>query len=100
MGWGRTLFLGNIGNRIDIGEVERDIAALRKEIRGAFYKDMSQDDMIRELINENAELKLYLASVVRLLCRKNVLSSEELKAMVHAVDAEDGADGRYQGDIL
>ena len=28
MGWGRTLLLGDIGNRLDIEDTERDIAHL------------------------------------------------------------------------
>lgn len=101
MGWGRALLLGDIGNRLDIADTERDIARLKREIAGAFRKDMSQDDMIRRLAVENAELKLYLASLVRLLVRKGSVSTDELQAMVAAIDAEDGrADGRFTGDII
>ena len=31
MGWGRTFLLGNIGNRLDIEDTERDIAGLKRE---------------------------------------------------------------------
>ena len=31
MGWGRTLFLGDIGNRLDIEDTERDIGSLKRE---------------------------------------------------------------------
>jgi hypothetical protein len=101
MGWGRTLLLGDIGNRLDIGDTERDVARLRREIAGSFHKDMSQDKKIEALIAENAELKLYLASVVRLLTTKGMISAEELRSMVDAVDTEDGSsDGKYDGDIV
>ena len=101
MGWGRTLLLGDIGNRLDIGDTERDIAHLKKEISGSFHKDMSQDKIIETLIVENAELKLYLASVVRLLTSKGTISNDELRAMVDALDAEDGrGDGKYDGGII
>ena len=100
MGWGRTLLLGDIGNRLDIEDTERDIADLKREIRGAFQKDMSQDEKIGALIAENAELKLYLASVIRLLAAKDIISRSELRAVVQKVDAEDGnADGQYDGEI-
>jgi hypothetical protein len=100
MGWARTLFLGDIGNRLDIEDTERDISGLKREIRGSFNKDMSQDRKIEALITENAELKLYLASIVRLLASKNIISSSELNAMVEQIDAEDGrVDGRYRGSI-
>jgi hypothetical protein len=101
MGWGRTLFLGDIGNRLDIEDTERDISHLKREIRGVFHKDMSQDKKIDALISENAELKLYLASFIRLLVTKGWIAPEELAAVVEKVDAEDGrADGKYDGDIV
>jgi multidrug resistance efflux pump len=101
MGWGRTLLLGDIGNRLDIEDTERDIAHLRRQIAGTFQKDMSQDSKIDALMSENAELKLYLAAIVRLLTAKGTISTEELTAMVEAVDAQDGSiDGKYDGDIV
>lgn len=101
MGWGRTLLLGDIGNRLDIEDTEQDIAHLKREIAGAFHKDMSQDQKINALVAENAELKLYLAAIVRLLVSKGAVSNEELKGMVQAIDAEDGAvDGKFSGNIV
>ena len=35
MGWGRTLFLGDIGNRLDIEDTERDIHGLRRQLTSA-----------------------------------------------------------------
>lgn len=101
MGWGRTLLLGDIGNRLDIEDTEREIARLSRKIFKASLTDMSQDQKIDTLIKENAELKLYLVSVVRLLAAKGTLSRDALKAMVEAVDAEDGSsDGKYEGNIV
>jgi hypothetical protein len=101
MGWGRTLLLGDIGNRLDIEDTERDVAYLKREIAGAFQKDTSQDRKIDALVAENAELKLYLAAIVRLLAAKGTISVEELRAMVEAVDVEDGRpDGRRDGGIV
>jgi len=90
-----------MGNRLDIEDTERDVSHLKREIAGAFQKDMSQDRKINALVAENAELKLYLASIIRLLTAKGVVSDEELRAMVDAVDAEDGrSDGRLDGAIV
>ena len=100
MGWGRTLFLGDIGNRLDIEDTERDIDALKRELGGSYRKDMSQDKKIEALARENAELKLYLASLARLLMTKDIITPDELRAMVKAIDAEDGqVDGQYGGTI-
>ncbi len=101
MGWGRTLLLGDIGNRLDIEDTERDMAHLKREIAGSLRKDMSQDRQLEQLIAENAELKLYLSATVRLLTSKGTISTEELQAMVDAVDAEDGStDGVFTGPVV
>ncbi len=100
MGWGRTLLLGDIGNRLDIDDVERDLSNIRKEIETKFRADMSQDESIRALIEENGQLKLYLASLIRLLLQKGSITKQELTSMITAIDAEDGRpDGKYTGRI-
>lgn len=100
MGWGRTLFLGDVGNRLDIQDTERDIDSLKREIRGSFHKDLSQDQKIEKLIAENAEMKLYLASLIRLLTSKGAISPAELSSIVEQVDAEDGkSDGQFSGNL-
>ena len=101
MGWGRTLLLGDIGNRLDIGDTENEISRLKRVVDGAYRKDMSQDNKINMLIRENAELKLYLASITRLLISKGMISNEELESMVQAIDVSDGkADGKFDGSIV
>ncbi len=101
MGWGRTLLLGDIGNRLDIEDTERDIAHLKRQLASASSTDVSQDKKIDALLRENAELKLYLASMIRLLTAKGTISGEELEAVVRAVDAEDGSsDGKHEGRIV
>lgn len=100
MGWGRTLLLGDIGNRLDIGDVERNVTELKRQLTDAYRSDMSQDEKIEKLIEENAQLKLFLASLIRLLTAKGTISQEELQTMVASLDAEDGrSDGHYEGEI-
>jgi hypothetical protein len=100
MGWGRTLLLGDVGNRLDIQDTEDEIRRLKGELRSAYRKDMSQDQKLDALAQENAELKLYLASVIRLLATKGVLSHNELNQMIGVIDAEDGrVDGRCDGPV-
>ena len=101
MGWGRTLFLGDIGNRLDIEDTERDIQRLKHIVANAQNVNMSQEQVIKELIIEHAQAKLYLASIVRLLLAKGTITQEELETMVDAIDAEDGkSDGMFHGDIV
>ena len=56
MGWGRTLLLGDIGNRLDIEDCERSISALRDTFTDQSKVDRSQDEEIRELRREVDEL--------------------------------------------
>lgn len=100
MGWGRTLLLGDIGNRLDIEDAENEIRRLKNELRSGYNKDQSQDRKIDALIQENMEIKLYLASVIRLLGNKGHISHDELNEIVGMIDAEDGtSDGRMNRPI-
>ena len=86
MGWGRTLLLGDIGNRLDIADTERDVAALKEEVGRKRRLDQDQDQALGALQQENEQLKLYLAALLRLLVSKNVVSQEELASFVHLID--------------
>ncbi len=100
MGWGRTLFLGDIGNRLDIEDCEGEIARLRQNLGAQSSIDRSQDQQIQALRADNDELKLYLAALIRLLTSRNVISTGEITKLVEAIDAEDGSiDGRAAGPI-
>jgi hypothetical protein len=101
MGWGRTLFLGDIGNRLDIADAERDIRRLKRELDDATRARASQTELVNALSAENAELKLYLASIVRLLVQRGTLSREDIESMVATIDQEDGRiDGGHTGGLL
>ena len=100
MGWGRTFFLGDIGNRLDIGDVEDEVARVRRDLQTFGRNDAAQDKHIDDLLRENAELKLYLAAIVRLLMAKQVISKDELEKIVDQLDAADGSmDGKYKGSV-
>lgn len=100
MGWGRTLLLGDIGNRLDIDDVEQDVNQLRAALGRSANTDQSQDQHLQALQRENGELTLYLAALIRLLKKKGHITDDELKAMVDAIDESDGsADGQYDGSI-
>ena len=101
MGMARTLFLGDLGNQVDIEAVERQVAEIREKIADGLTADRSQDEVIGLLQRENAELKLYLAALVRLLLAKKAFSPEELRRIVDVVDASDGAaDGQFHGEVV
>ncbi len=90
MGWARTLLLGDIGNRLDIADTERDIEDLRGEVSSKRERDQTQDEAIKQLEKENAQLELCLAALIKTLQGKSVLSGEEVTRLVDLIDDEPG----------
>jgi hypothetical protein len=86
MGWGRMLLMGNVGQQLDIGDLEGTIT----EMQGAFLEnqqvDLTQAKSIAGLQRENRDLKLYLATLIRLLVNKGVIKQEEVEATVRAIE--------------
>jgi hypothetical protein len=98
MGWGRYLFLGDLGQQLDLSDQKREIESLRDELQRSRATSPGAD--ISTLQAENDELRLYLAAIVRLLTSKGVVSREEIKQVVDALDAEDGLqDGKFKGRL-
>lgn len=101
MGWLRTILLGNIGNRLDIEDSEREIARLKQTVHSFEKRGAASIDRVDALVAENAELKLHLVAVLRLLIKKGVISKEEIETMSDEVERQDGkTDGRYFGPIV
>lgn len=86
MGWGRMLFLGNLGQQLDIGDLETSIGEMQSAFLENQQIDLKQQRSIADLQRENQELKLYLATMVRLLVAKGVMKSEEVEATVNAIE--------------
>lgn len=86
MGWGRMMLLGNVGQQLDIGDVERAVDEMRGEMAQKGQVDREQGFDIERLKRENHELKLYVATLVRLLVAKGVLKPEEVDATVSAIE--------------
>ncbi len=101
MGWARTLFLGDVGNRLDIQDCEEDIKVLKTSLMEMQSDSQSQDEELSKLRRESDQLKLYLAAMIRLLTARNILTVEQLRKMVDLIDSEDGAmDGKMHEDIV
>jgi hypothetical protein len=86
MGWGRMMLLGNVGQQLDIGDLENAIEQMRGDSAQKDQLDREQGHDIAQLQNENHELKLYLATLIRLLVSKGVLKQEEVDATVSAIE--------------
>jgi len=88
MGWGRMLLLGNVGQQLDIGDLNNEIAAMQNAFLENQQVDLKQAKRIAELRRENQELKLYVATLMRLLVSKGVLKPEEVETAVRAIETE------------
>ena len=88
MGWGRTFLLGDIGNRLDIADAEKGISILAQRVKRGESVDLGQEQRIAVLEKENEELKLYMASLARILMSKGVLMPGDLEVFVRIVEQE------------
>jgi hypothetical protein len=86
MGWGRMMLLGNVGQQLDIGDLESTVDQMRGDIAQKGQVDYEQGQDIERLKRENQDLKLYLATLIRLLVSKGVLKREEVDATVSAFE--------------
>jgi hypothetical protein len=86
MGWGRTLLLGDVGNRLDIGDVESDLEFLRQRLRENILEDQDQGGEIRRLRAEVEEMKLVVTTLVRLLAKKGIIEDEEIRAVAKGIE--------------
>ena len=101
MGWGRYLLLGDLGQQLDISDQKEELERLRAEMEQRGPPPLDAAPALKRLQQENDELRLYLAAVIRCLVSKQVITVEELKQIVDVVDAEDGAqDGRFNGRMV
>ena len=89
MGWGRTLLLGDVGNRLDIADVEQEVKRLQRQAAFKNDLDMAQEEQIAYLTAELAETKLYLKAMMQLLTDKGIVSSEDIRDMVIANELTD-----------
>lgn len=80
--------LGDVGQQLDIGDVRNAVAEMQREFLQNQQTDLEQAKGIAALRRENQELKLYLATLVRLLVTKGVLQTEEVAAIVRAIEPE------------
>jgi hypothetical protein len=86
MGWGRTLLLGDIGTQLNVNDVESDVEQVKQHLEMQDDKNASQDQAVAQLQQDNHELKMFVATLLRLLVSKNVLTNEELNRFVDLLD--------------
>lgn len=97
MGWARTLLLGDIGNRLDIADAEKNIKRMQVAQRKAKSVIKSKEHTIVALKDELGRQKLAIQALTRFLIEKEVIDSEELSDFITKIDAEDGViDGKME----
>jgi hypothetical protein len=82
------LLLGNVGQQMDIGDLESAVEGMRAEIERHEGTDAAQARDMDQLRQENHELKLYLATLLHLLVSKGVLQAAEVETTVQAIEKE------------
>ena len=87
MSWARMLLLGNLGQQLDIDDVEADVARLRARLHSQATTDQSQDQAILTMRREITELKVLVAELARVLSAGGQLPPQTLERMVHALEA-------------
>lgn len=80
------MLLGNVGQQLDINNLESTVDQMRSALNETRNLDRRQEDDIGKLKQENHELKLYLATLVRLLVAKGIVQQEEVDVAVQAVE--------------
>jgi hypothetical protein len=93
MGWGRFFLLGDVGQQLDLQDRQRDVDDMRRQFSSQWSRDRSQDAQIKALRTETEELKLYVASLVKLLTRKGIVTQGEVEQIVDAVERSDSPAG-------
>ncbi|MGB1130013.1 MAG: hypothetical protein ACPG4K_08180 [Haloferula sp.] len=86
----RTILLGDIGNRLDIEDTEREIASLQAQQNSSARALRDRDDEIGRLKREVGQQKLAIEALTRFLVLKGTIDQKQLDEFIKEVDAEDG----------
>lgn len=99
MGWMGTLLLGDIGNRLDIADAERNIAALHRQTHSASRHLAAKNREIAGLRDEVARNRLAITALTRFLIARGIVGEEDLDAFITEIDLSDGtADGKLSDE--
>ncbi len=90
MEW-RLLLGGDWGQNAAILEHQDRIARMRRSLAQTWGKDMDQDAQIAALWRENQELKVGVASLVRLMLAKGLVSEAEVGELVEVLERTEPA---------
>lgn len=101
MGWGRMLLLGNVGQQLDISDLQAEIEGLRQACVRPSAGVKGLESRLAQVEDELGELRLYVAVLLRLATSRGLVTGDELKQIVETLDVSDGtADGRFKGKAI
>lgn len=86
MGWLRTIFLGDIGNRLDIGDTETDIRRLRERLHRNRNLDATQEERPAVLERENEQQQILIAALAKIMAAHQLIDAEGLEPFIEALD--------------
>ena len=90
MDW-RLMLGGDWGQNLAIMEHQDRIARMRQSPAATWGKDMDQDAQIAALWRENQELKVGIASLVRLMLAKGVVGEGEVGELIAVLERTEPA---------
>jgi len=80
------LLLGDVGQQMDLSDLNGEVSRMQNAVASNEDLDREQAEAIQQLQAENRELKLYLATVIRLLVAKGIVKPEEVETTVQAIE--------------
>jgi hypothetical protein len=84
-GWLQTLFLGDVGQQLQLHELQNDVAAIRRELDRPAWDEIRT----REVAERVLELHLRVGVLVKLLIAKGVIQAEEYASIIAATRSRD-----------
>ncbi|MES2522298.1 MAG: hypothetical protein V4617_06355 [Gemmatimonadota bacterium] len=86
MSWARMFMLGNIGQQLDIDDIESDMGSMRARLASQSLRDETQEQALLTLRAEITELKLVVGELTRLLVQNGTLPAAAAERTARAVD--------------
>jgi hypothetical protein len=83
-----------MGQQLDLTAQGEELGRLRRSLAKRQAKDLDQDARITALVQENLNLKLGLAALVRLLAARGAVRAEEIADLVDVLDSSETPAGR------
>ena len=87
--WLRMMFLGNVGQQLDIDDVEADVERLRARQHSQARVDQSQDEALLTLRRELDDLTLVVAELSRLVVAGGTLPADSVERIVRALEKQE-----------